>query len=47
MSDKNKKQEEQRLNVQEEKIEEAVEKAMKDAEEEGATDINIYQCHPN
>ena len=46
MTDKNK-NEEQRLNVSEQQVEEAVESALKDTEEEGAEagDINIYKCN--
>ncbi|MGB8955960.1 MAG: hypothetical protein WCC10_11340 [Tumebacillaceae bacterium] len=44
MSEQNKKQEEQRLHVTEEKVEEAVEDAMKNAEEEGVGDVNVYKC---
>lgn len=47
MSQEQKKQEEQRLNVTEEQMDQAVENAMKQVEEEGAADaldINIYKC---
>ena len=44
MTDKNKNHEEQRLNVQEEQVEAAVENALKSDEEEGTADVNIYKC---
>ena len=44
MSEQNKKQEEQLLHVTEEKVEAAVEDAMKNADEQGTGDINVYKC---
>ena len=44
MTDKNKNQEDPRLNVQEEEVEAAVENALKAEDEEGTGDVNIYKC---
>ena len=44
MTDKNKNDEDPRLNVQEEQVEAAVENALKAEDDEGVADVNVYKC---